>query len=93
MVLAMFYSSGGIITQSSGYSTSGMNPPVAIGLTTPLTTSYAYGVLFPGCDMGNKYRFFAKKSADGKTIFWYQEYGASHQFNNENNVYYYVIIG
>jgi hypothetical protein len=43
---------------------------------------------------GSNYDYhYAKKSDDGKTIYWYHAYISDYQWNKANTDYYYFAIG
>lgn len=92
MILWVAYESdlgeGGLHKSDSAYS---------IMLCDKLTTEYVKGV---GIADDNWNHNYAKKSADGKTVFWYASYtgasiqeGRTLQLNNEHNTYYFIGIG
>ena len=60
--------------------------------TSPLTTAfqYGYGLLYNDSSFGDSY---AKKSEDGKTVYWYNTEGATYQMNYGGDVYHYIAIG
>lgn len=60
--------------------------------TAPLTTSfeYGYGLLNGSSDFVYSY---AKKSEDGKTVYWYNTKNADYQENTSGYEYHYVVIG
>ena len=75
-----------------------------IGKTAPtptvypclLTTEYISGSGFHSTytGTGTTSYMYNKKSADGKTIYWYVSYGGAHpQFNSTENEYYWIAIG
>ena len=83
----LFDETGGIRIQEN----SGKSHPAAIGFVPALTTNYVQHALF-------RYAFYsgstyAKKTSDGKTVSWYQTYGAQYQFNEDGTLYYWVIAG
>ena len=67
----------------------------AIGNTEGLTTEYVQGALFNAYYYSNAAMYmYAKKSADGKTIYWYHSSGGVGQQANASGVTYrYVAIG
>lgn len=78
-----YYKSG--ITQSGALGSYGSDSRVI----TPesLTTTYARYNGF-----GDKSYSYAKKSKDGKTIFWYND-NSYHQGNDSGYIYYFLVIG
>ena len=60
--------------------------------TFPLTTAfqYGYGLLYNDNNFRNSY---AKKSEDGKTVYWYNTKSATYQMNSAGDVYHYIAIG
>lgn len=78
-----YYKSG--ITQSGALGSYGSDSRVI----TPesLTTTYAQYNGF-----GDKSYSYAKKSKDGKTIFWYND-SSFHQGNDSGYIYYFLVIG
>lgn len=78
-----YYKSG--ITQSGALGSYGSDSRVI----TPesLTTTYARYNGF-----GDKSYSYAKKSKDGKTIFWYND-SSYHQGNDSGYIYYFLVIG
>lgn len=56
-----------------------------------LTTSYMLVCCLQADAVLTQDAFFAKKSADGKTLYWYHETNASRQFNDQYNRTYYMI--
>lgn len=78
-----YYKSG--ITQSGALGSYGSDSRVI----TPesLTTTYAQYNGF-----GDKSYSYAKKSKDGKTIFWYND-SSYHQGNDSGYIYYFLVIG
>ena len=67
--------------------------PLLIG--ERLGTEYAEGTgFYDGAGLSGVYSNlgYAKKSADGKTIFWYTN-DANMQFNNSGYTYYYRALG
>lgn len=57
-----------------------------------LTTKYTQYIGFDGNAGSNSYRY-AKKSADGKTIYWYNTQNQHCQTNDTSYTVYYVAIG
>lgn len=56
-------------------------------------TSDAYGWR-AGLGQTNSSKYpYGKKSADGKTLYWYHEGGAGYQYNTSGYTYYYIAIG
>lgn len=57
-----------------------------------LTTSYKShcGLVHGDNDFSNSY---AKKSADGKTVYWYNIRNAAVQLNYSGDIHYYIVIG
>lgn len=56
-----------------------------------LTTAYQSGTgFYNSLWTGSRY---AKKSADGKTIFWYHSKSESAQYNSSNTEYYVIALG
>ena len=65
----------------------------AIGNPTLLTTEYQYNALFVSQHYDNRYRYItAKKSTDGKTVYWYNDFIANAQFNDLNTTYHYIAL-
>lgn len=58
--------------------------------TELLTTSYVEGRGF-GCNFND--RPYGKKSADGKTLYWYHARGGEYQANESETTYSYIAIG
>ena len=65
-------------------------PEVPYVLCDSLTTEYRKSSPYSG---GSAHDAFAKKSSDGKTIYWYNRYSEDAQFNSDNYYYYYIAIG
>ena len=57
-------------------------------LPTSEYISYGYPFCSSGSDSG-----WAKKSTDGKTLFWYNSSDSSNQMNYSGKTYYYIAIG
>ena len=88
-LLMLFNYRGNIAEQS--YSNSVM---YAIGLCTMLTTSYVAGALF-GVNVPGARVIYAKKSADGKTIYWYTYTSVNeglYQYNDAGVTYGYLAL-
>lgn len=77
---------------------------LAIGSTFSLSTSYSRGLFTSWAQDYNTYNdsyMYAKKSADGKTIYWYHAVDSVRQLNRstwvngggQGGTYYYVAIG
>ena len=65
----------------------------AIGNPTLLTTEYQEPALFVSQYFNNYYSYIsAKKSADGKTVYWYNTDDAGVQFNYRGTTYYYIAL-
>ena len=60
------------------------------GCPAALTTEYQSNALF--CSYYSGRVMYARKSADGKTVYWYHADNASSQLNSAQT-YYYVAIG
>ena len=64
-------------------------------LSTMLSTEYVAGIGF-GQDKtssGTYYPTYGKKSADGRTFYWYSDGTPTIQFNASGRVYHYIAIG
>lgn len=91
-MLVLFDSKGLVLSQSTGGTYGEL---AAIGYCPALTTSYVQQALFNNefnYD-GTRYYTFAKKSSDGKTVFWYHTYDAGKQYNYSSKTYLYLAIG
>lgn len=87
LVMPGLYTSASAFIPCGGYNTQGFIPLVAI---SPLTTNYVGGV-GPGLQWSTS-KPYAKKSEDGKTIYWYNS-AADAQMNYSGYIYPYVFIG
>ena len=74
--------------QSGGYRYN-----VSFILCDEITTSFVMGAGFLFCDSTNQPSRYAKKSADGKTIYWYIEGDGKSQEQINQNGYKYYILG
>lgn len=91
-ILGYSYEYGGKTRFNLAYQNS-YSYPLLIG--ERLGTEYAEGTgFYDGAGHSDEYSNpgYAKKSADGKTIFWYSV-GAHTQFNNSGYTYYYRALG
>lgn len=61
-----------------------------IDMSALTSDAYAYNYA-PRMDSNNK--SYAKKSADGKTLYWYNNNSAARQCNSAGSEYFYVAIG
>ena len=66
---------------------------VSFILCDELSTSYLMGAGFLFCDSTNQPSRYAKKSADGKTIYWYIEGDGQSQAQINQSGYKYYILG
>ena len=58
--------------------------------TKNLTTEFKSG---HGFKSGTTATPYCKKSADGKTLYWYNSSGGSNAFNASGNIYYFLVFG